>query len=107
MISDLLTLLGLLLNFAGTLLLVIYRLPALEITADGLELAGIECSPEARRRNLRRYWRHASATRAGLVCLCLGFALQLLGFVLGYGFALHGSSDASVNARPPVSRSAI
>ncbi len=97
MIADLLTLLGLLLNLAGTLLLVVYRMPALEIMGDGREMTGTEVSAEARSRNLKLYWRHAAATRAALICLCLGFALQLFGFVLGYGFGLTGNSDTSVS----------
>ena len=81
--SDTLTLLGLLLNFAGALLLVLHRFPALEITADGRSMAPAQAepAPEERARNLRRYWRNAVATRAGLVCLCVGFALQLLGYI--------------------------
>jgi hypothetical protein len=63
--ADTLTLVGLMLNFAGALLLVLHRFPA----------------PEERSRNLRRYWRNAVATRAGLLCLCVGFAFQLLGFI--------------------------
>jgi hypothetical protein len=81
--ADTLSLLGLMLNFGGALLLVLHRFPALEITADGRSMvpAQAEPSPEERARNLRRYWRNAIATRAGLVCLCAGFALQILGFV--------------------------
>ncbi|HUJ85752.1 MAG TPA: hypothetical protein VLX30_02745 [Burkholderiales bacterium] len=81
--ADTLSLLGLLLDFAGALLLVLHRFPALEVTADGRSMAPpqAEPSPQERARNLRRYWRNAVATRAGLVCLCVGFALQLLGFI--------------------------
>jgi hypothetical protein len=80
--ADTLTLLGLMLNFAGALLLVLHRFPALEVTDDGRSFAAqAEPAPEERARNLRRYWRNAVATRAGLFCLCAGFALQLLGFV--------------------------
>lgn len=80
--ADTLTLLGLLLNFAGALLLVLHRFPTLEVTDDGRGIAAqAEPTPEERSRNLRRYWRNALATRAGLFCLCAGFALQLLGFI--------------------------
>ena len=81
--ADTLTLLGLMLNFAGALLLALHRSPGLEISADGRNLvpAQEEPAPEERARNLRRYWRNAVATRAGLFCLCAGFALQILGFV--------------------------
>ena len=100
MIADVFTLLGLLLNFVGTLLLVLYRMPGLDITADGREVSGGEApSPEARARNLKRYWRHASATRAGLICLCLGFALQMLGFVLGYGSETSAKAESTVNTK--------
>ena len=53
------------------------------MSADGRSLVAgqPEPTPEERAKNLRRYWRNAVATRAGLVCLCVGFALQLLGFV--------------------------
>jgi len=81
--ADTLTLLGLLLDFAGALLLVLHRFPSLEVSADGRSLVAAqpEPTPEERAKNLRRYWRNAVATRAGLVCLCVGFAFQLLGFV--------------------------
>ncbi|MGH8747215.1 MAG: hypothetical protein ACREUK_12090 [Burkholderiales bacterium] len=80
--ADTLTLLGLMLNFAGALLLVLHRFPTLEVTDDGRSIAAqTEPAPEERARNLRRYWRNALATRAGLFCLCAGFALQLLGFI--------------------------
>lgn len=81
--ADTLTILGLLLNFAGTLLLLIHRFPSLEISADGRSLVPPqpEPAPEQRARNLRRYWRNAVGTRAGLVCLCAGFALQFLGYI--------------------------
>lgn len=81
--ADTLTLLGLMLNFAGALLLALHRSPGLEVSADGRSLvpAQGEPAPEERARNLRRYWRNAVATRAGLFCLCAGFALQILGFV--------------------------
>jgi hypothetical protein len=84
---DLLNLLGLLLCFGGTLLLVLFRIPALELTADGRSLAQSAAEPDAaeRARNLRRYWTHAAATRVGLVFLCAGFALQLLAFVASFG----------------------
>jgi hypothetical protein len=97
--ADTLTLLGLLLNFAGALLLLLHRFPSLEITADGRSLVPLqgEPAPEARARNLRRYWRHAVATRAGLVCLCAGFALQLLGFV--YPDYDAGAGGAAYTAR--------
>jgi hypothetical protein len=97
--ADTLTLLGLMLNFAGALLLVLHRFPALEITADGRSLAASqgEPAPDERARNLRRYWRHAVATRAGLVCLCAGFALQLLGFV--YPDYDSGAGNAAYTAR--------
>jgi hypothetical protein len=81
--ADALTLLGLMLNFAGALILVLYRFPALEITSDGRSIAPAqdEPTPQERSKNLRRYWRNAVATRAGLLCLCVGFAFQLLGFI--------------------------
>ena len=80
--ADTLTLVGLMLNFAGALLLVLHRFPSLEVTDDGRSVATqAEPSPEERARNLRRYWRNAVATRAGLLCLCVGFAFQLLGFI--------------------------
>lgn len=80
--ADTLTLVGLMLNFAGALLLVLHRFPSLEVTDDGRSVAAqAEPSPEERSRNLRRYWRNAVATRAGLLCLCVGFAFQLLGFI--------------------------
>ena len=81
--ADTLTLLGLMLNFAGALLLMLHRAPGLEITADGRNLVPSpeEPAPEVRARNLRRYWKNAIGTRAGLACLCAGFALQILGFV--------------------------
>jgi len=81
--ADTLTLLGLLLDFAGALLLVLHRFPSLEVSADGRSLVAAqpEPTPEERARNLRRYWRNAIATRAGLICLCVGFAFQLLGFI--------------------------
>lgn len=81
--ADTLTLLGLLLDFAGALLLVLNRFPSLEVSADGRSLVAgqPEPTPEERAKNLRRYWRNAVATRAGLVCLCVGFAFQLLGFI--------------------------
>jgi hypothetical protein len=81
--ADTLTLLGLLLDFAGALLLVLSRFPSLEVSADGRSLVAgqPEPTPEERAKNLRRYWRNAVATRAGLVCLCVGFAFQLLGFI--------------------------
>jgi uncharacterized membrane protein len=80
--ADTLTLVGLMLNFAGALLLVMHRFPALEVTDDGRGVATQPEPPqEERSRNLRRYWRNAVATRAGLLCLCVGFALQILGFI--------------------------
>jgi hypothetical protein len=81
--ADTLTLLGLMLNFAGALLLMLHRSPGLEITADGRSMvpAQDEPTPEVRARNLRRYWKNAIGTRAGLACLCAGFALQIVGFV--------------------------
>ena len=81
--ADLLTLLGMALNFVGALLLVLFRFPALEVTADGRDLGQShdEPAPEARAKNIRRYWKNELATRAGLICICVGFALQLLGFV--------------------------
>ena len=81
--ADALTLLGMMLNFAGALLLVLFRLPGLEVTADGRSMVPSqgEPAPEERSRNLRRYWKNAVATRIGLICLCLGFALQLLGYI--------------------------
>ena len=59
--ADTLTLLGLLLNLAGAMLLVLHRFPSLEITADGRSMVPPqgEPAPEERARNLRRYWRHA------------------------------------------------
>ena len=91
---DLLNLLGLLLCFAGALLLALFRMPALELTADGRPLAqgAAEPAPAERAANLRRYWRHAAATRVGLVFLCVGFALQLLAFVGSYGTADQAST---------------
>ena len=81
--ADTLTLLGLMLCFAGALLLAFHRFPTLEVTADGRSLvpAQNEPTPQERSKNLRRYWRNAVATRAGLVCLCVGFFLQLVGFI--------------------------
>lgn len=104
--ADVLTLLGMVLNFVGALLLVLFRFPALTVTADGRELGPPrgEPMPEARSRNLRRYWKNEIATRAGLICICVGFALQLIGFIypdLGAGASdtttLHGPA---VPARP-------
>lgn len=103
LLADLLALLGLLLNFAGTLLLVLYRMPALDVTADGREIPGADpLTAEARSRNLQRYWRHASATRIGLWFLCAGFALQLAGFVLGYAISYPDGGDVSIGTRLPV-----
>jgi hypothetical protein len=59
--------------------------------------------PEERSRNLRRYWRNAAATKVGLICLCAGFAFQILGFLYpdtGNGgtttsVAYHGSASAA------------
>ena len=93
--ADTLTLLGLMLCFAGALLLAFHRFPTLEVTADGRSLvpAQNEPTPEERSKNLRRYWRNAVATRAGLVCLCAGFFLQLVGFIYpGYGPATTSTS---------------
>lgn len=107
--ADTLTLVGLMLNFAGALLLVLHRFPALEVTDDGRSVAPqAEPSPEERARNLRRYWRNAVATRAGLLCLCVGFAFQLLGFVYpDYGTdatrtatTLHQARSSATCARP-------
>jgi hypothetical protein len=78
--GDVVNLLGLLVGFAGALLLAIFRLPPLEVTSDGRRVAAEEPTPEERARNLRRYWRNAAATRAGLICLCVGFALQALAY---------------------------
>ncbi len=110
--ADTLTLLGMLLNFAGALLLVLHRFPSLEITADGRSMAPSqgEPAPEERARNLRRYWRNAVATRAGLVCLCAGFALQLLGFVYpnydtGAGTAAYTARQMSSCVAPATNRS--
>jgi hypothetical protein len=90
--ADTLTLVGLMLNFAGALLLVLHRFPALEVTDDGRSVAAqAEPSAEERSRNLRRYWRNAVATRAGLLCLCVGFAFQLLGFI----YPDYGPADAT------------
>ncbi len=103
MLADLLALLGLMLNFAGTLLLVLYRIPALDVTADGRDIPGTDpATAEARSRNLKRYWRNASATRIGLWFLCAGFALQLAGFVLGYAVSYPGAGDVSIGTRLPV-----
>jgi hypothetical protein len=103
LLADLLALLGLLLNFAGTLLLVIHRMPALDVTADGRDIPGAEpADAAARSRNLKRYWRHASATRIGLCCLCAGFALQLAGFVLGYAASYPDMGGPSIGTRLPV-----
>ncbi len=79
--GDVVNLLGLLVGFVGALLLAIFRLPPLDVTADGRRVAAEEPTPEERNRNLRRYWRNAAATRAGLICLCLGFALQALAYL--------------------------
>ena len=107
--ADTLTLVGLMLNFAGALLLVLHRFPALEVTDDGRSVATqAEPAPEERSRNLRRYWRNAVATRAGLLCLCVGFAFQLLGFIYpDYGtdatratLTLHRVSSSVTCARP-------
>lgn len=107
--ADTLTLVGLMLNFAGALLLVLHRFPALEVNDDGRSVAPqAEPSPEERVRNLRRYWRNAVATRAGLLCLCVGFAFQLLGFVYpDYGTdatrtatTLHQARSSATCARP-------
>ncbi|HKB54022.1 MAG TPA: hypothetical protein VKD22_08480 [Ramlibacter sp.] len=107
--ADTLTLVGLMLNFAGALLLVLHRFPALEVTDDGRGVATqAEPSPEERSRNLRRYWRNAVATRAGLLCLCVGFAFQLLGFIYpDYGTdatrtttTLHQVNSSVTCARP-------
>ncbi len=107
--ADTLTLVGLMLNFAGALLLVLHRFPALEVTDDGRGVATqVEPSPEERARNLRRYWRNAVATRAGLLCLCVGFAFQLLGFIYpDYGpgesntaTTLHQARSSATCARP-------
>lgn len=92
--GDVVNLLGVLLGFAGTLLLVIFRLPPLDVTADGRRVVGEEPAPEERNRNLRHYWRNAAATRAGLICLCLAFALQ----ALAYLFWNTGSSGDTVGA---------
>ncbi|HSS46602.1 MAG TPA: hypothetical protein VLL03_04205 [Burkholderiales bacterium] len=80
---DILTLLGLVLNFVGALLLMFFRFPALDVTADGRSLGQWqnEPTPEERSKNLRRYWRNEVATRAGLICLCVGFVFQLLAFI--------------------------
>ncbi len=65
--GDVVNLLGLLVGFVGALLLAIFRLPPLDVTADGRRVAAEEPTPEERNRNLRRYWRNAAATRAGLM----------------------------------------
>lgn len=80
---DLANLLGLALNFIGALLLVIFRSPGLDVTADGRGIVQWENEPtaESRAKNLRRYWINASATRIGLIFLCVGFLLQLGAFV--------------------------
>jgi hypothetical protein len=91
---DLFNLLGLLLCFAGTLLLALFRIPSLELTADGRSLAqgAAEPPPAERAGNLRRYWRHAAATRVGLIFLCVGFALQLLAFLASFSAADQSST---------------
>lgn len=90
--GDVVNLLGLLVGFVGALLLAIFRLPPLDVTADGRRVAGAgEPTPEERSRNLRRYWVNAAATRAGLICLCFGFGLQALAY-------LFWNSDSSGNA---------
>jgi hypothetical protein len=83
MMANLLTLLGLVLNFAGALLITLFRFPGLDVTADGRSATqGLtEPTPAERSRNLRRYWRNSLVTKAGLICLCAGFAFQILGFI--------------------------
>ena len=79
--ADVLNLLGMILNFVGALLLLLFRIPGLDVTADGRDIGQGEPTPEARSKNLRRYWKNEMATRAGLICLCIGFALQIAGYV--------------------------
>lgn len=90
--GDVVNLLGLLIGFAGALLLAIFRIAPLDVTADGRRVAAEEPAPDERNRNLRRYWLHAAATRAGLICLCVGFGLQ----ALAYLFWSSGSSGDTV-----------
>jgi hypothetical protein len=103
---DLLNLLGLLLCFAGALLLALFRMPSLELSADGRSLAqgAAEPAPAERAGNLRRYWRHAAATRVGLVFLCVGFALQLLAFLASYGAADQSNTTRAVQHPVSVTR---
>jgi hypothetical protein len=96
MMANLLTLLGLVLNFAGALLITVFRLPGLEVTSDGKSVAQgqAEPMPDERSKNLRRYWRNAAATKVGLICLCAGFAFQILGFL--YPDTGNGGTTTSV-----------
>lgn len=99
--ADTLTIIGMLLNLVGAILLALHRFPSLEITADGRSMvpAQREPTPEERARNLRRYWRNAVATRAGLICLCIGFAFQLLGYMYPAYPAEGGAAAASLARR--------
>lgn len=88
-VIDLFNLAGLLFCFVGSLLLVLFRMPAVELTSDGRSLSGVGPEPSSAERaaNLRRYWRNAAAAKVGMAFLCAGFGLQLLAFVAGYAAA--------------------
>lgn len=100
---DLFNLMGLVLCFVGSLLLVFFRAPAVEVTSDGRSLSGPEPAPTERSANLRRYWRNAAITKVGLVFLCVGFGLQLLAFMA----SLRGSSDDTEVSHKIVSRTVL
>lgn len=101
---DLFNLTGLSLCFVGSLLLVFFRAPAIELTADGRSLSsGPEPTAPERSANLRRYWRSAAITKVGLAFLCVGFGLQLLAFVA----SLAGASDETEVSHKIVSRAMV
>ena len=91
---DLFNLAGLVFCFVGALLLVLFRAPSIELTADGrsLSAAGPEPTAAERAANLRHYWRNAAVTKVALVFLCAGFALQLLAYVAS--MAASGDSES-------------